>query len=82
MLPYHVAAARKNYVKSIVWFVDQRTKFNVVTQEQPEAGGFVIKREGGDVSGISPDYAFETELMADLKGQGGLTQRRGMDEVT
>ena len=65
MLPYLVAAGRRNYVKSIVWFLEERTKFDAATQEQLEAGGFDITRVGGNASGISPDYAIETELTAD-----------------
>ena len=42
----------------------------------------MIKRVGGNASRILPDYAFQTELMMDLKWQDGLTRGRGMDEVT
>ena len=38
MLPYLVAAGRMNYVKIIVWFLDVRTKFDAVPEDEIEAG--------------------------------------------
>ena len=81
MLPGLAATGRRNYTKSVYWFLQEMDNLDDYTLSVFKQGGFVVRRTGRPDGGISPDLAIEQVLMASLKGNTGLTRGRGFTEL-
>ena len=85
MLPYLAASGHKNYVKSLVLYLEKMDKLeetHPTVYKQYMEGLFVLRRSDSYWAGIFSDLYIEQVLVGSIKSVGGLTRGRGFLEST